>query len=356
MEEKQQQIFEYYELLENAMKFVKPIKEKTVFSIGGRGHYENPISDVLAFFLNPSEEHQFNTLFLSSLLKVLKKDLENLEANSIELIEREAITRSGNRIDLIIVSENLVIIIENKIYHTLLNPLDDYESYAASKYPDKERIFSILSINELPNTPLNWHNILYQDLIFEIKKQAGPYLFNSSNTKWHFFLKDFILNLEELIGENKVNKKMMDFVQKNYSKIHELLEVKEDYIVSLKNMLIPLVNKSSTNRILNKIHYWSKTTVAIRFYQPDLWGEQTNLVLVVQPEGNFKIYYYVCGIEENLREIENNKLLISGYQHWRENKGTILCYKSEKSFNLEDAKEAFALAAQHLNQYFSYKN
>lgn len=28
---------------------LKPI-EKTVFSIGGRGHYENPVSDVLAFF------------------------------------------------------------------------------------------------------------------------------------------------------------------------------------------------------------------------------------------------------------------------------------------------------------------
>jgi len=355
MEESKQQILKYYELLENIKEFIKPKKEKTVFSIGGRGHYENPISDVLAFFLDPNEEHKFDTLVLSSFLKALKKDLGNIEKNSIELIEREVVTRSGNRIDLVIVSENWVMIIENKIYHTLLNPLDDYESYVAYKYPDKKRILAILSVSELSNTPLKWDNILYQDLISEIKKQAGPYLFNSNNAKWSFFLKDFILNLEEVIGENKVDKEMMDFVQKNYSKIIELLEVKDNYIASLKKVFIPLVNEASANGVLDKVHNWSKR-VAIRFYQPDTWGEQTNLVLVVQPEGDFKIYYYVYGIGEIQREIESNKLLINGYQHWRENKGTILCYKSEKSFNLDDAKEAFALAAQHLNQYFSSKD
>jgi hypothetical protein len=75
-------------------------------------------------------------------------------------------------------------------------------------------------------------------------------------------------------------------------------------------------------------------------------------VLVLLPDGEYKIYYYVYGIEEPKQEVENTKLLFSGYEHWKEGKGTILCYKSDKSYDLEGAKEEFKLVVQHLNEYF----
>ena len=323
-----------------------------MFSIGGRGHYENPISDVMAFFLDPNEEHSFGTLFLTSFLNVLGKDLENIEESPIEEIEREAITLAGNRIDLVVVSEKWVLIIENKIYHALHNPLDDYELYAKDKYPNKEHILVVLSINGFPGIPGNWHNILYHELIWEIKKQAGPHLLTPSNTKWSFFLKDYILNLEELIGEQKVDKQLMDFAQNNYSEMLELIEIKEQYIDSLRKMFSSFLSEITANSVLDKVHNWSKR-VAIRFYCLNKWGEKTNLVLVVLPQGDFKIYYYVYGIEESQQEIENKRLKMSDFKHWKENKGTILCYKSEKRFDLEGARTAFALTAQHLDQYFS---
>jgi hypothetical protein len=55
-------------ILNNVQKFKNDIKkEKNLFSLGGRGHYENPITDLLKFFFDPSEEHNFQDLFLSSL-------------------------------------------------------------------------------------------------------------------------------------------------------------------------------------------------------------------------------------------------------------------------------------------------
>ncbi|MGX6444018.1 PDDEXK-like family protein [Neobacillus sp. K501] len=347
----QKNIVKYNELLEGMKKFVRPKKEKTVFSIGGRGHYENPISDVLSFFLDPREEHQFETLFLSSFLKILGKEIDDIEENPIEVIEREAITDAGNRIDLVLASENWVLLIENKIYHSLLNPLDDYEFYVKEKYPDKEPILVILSIFELTNIPLNWHGVLYQELISEIKKQSGPYMFNSGNAKWSFFLKDYLINLEQLIGEQKVDKELMGFAQDNYSKILELIEVKEQYIDSLRKVFSTVLSETTGNRVVEKIHNWSRR-VAIRFYCPDHWGEKTNLVLVALPEGDFKIYYYVYGIDELQQEVENKKLLLGDFYHWKENKGTIMCYKSEKRFDLEGAKIAFASTTLHLDQYF----
>ncbi|SOC41001.1 PDDEXK-like family protein [Ureibacillus acetophenoni] len=350
--EVQKTILEYKDILENMKKFVRPKREKTVFSIGGRGHYENPISDVLAFFLDPNEEHQFDTLFLSSFIKVVGKEFESVEASQIEKIEREVVTHSGNRIDLIVESENWVLIIENKIYHSLLNPLEDYEDYIKMKYPHKQPIFALLSINEISNIPPNWTSVLYYDFISEIKKQAGPYMFNGNSAKWSFFMKDYLLNIEELIGESKVDKELVNFVQQNYNKILELIEVKDHYINSLRKMFSSILSETTGNKVEDKVHNWSKR-VAIRFYCPDQWGQQSNLVLVVLPQGDFKVYFYLYGIEEELQEEENKKLIIDGFHHWKENKGTVLCYKSEERFNLDEAKKVFISTAQHLNQYFS---
>ncbi|MCH6269361.1 PD-(D/E)XK nuclease family protein [Neobacillus citreus] len=344
---------EYKDIIEKATRFKQAKREKTVFSIGGRGHYENPISDVLAFFIDSREEHGFGTLLLSSIINLLNisNEITNLDAEFIEVVEREAITANGNRIDLVIAGSDWVLVIENKIYHYLNNPLNDYESYINTRYPDKTPYYAILSINEIYGVPAPWKNILYHDLIFEVKKNAGPYMFNSTNGKWLFFLHDFLLNLEEVIGEYKVDQKMIDFVQENYSKILNLIEVRDNYITSIKKQFTAVINEVSVTEVIEKIHNWSPR-VAIRFYCPDVWGKETNLVLVLLPDGKFKIYYYVYGIEKSKQEFENTKLLYRGYQDWKEGKETILCYKSELTYDLNGAKEEFKLIVQHLNNYF----
>ena len=41
---------DFAELIKEVTKIELPDLEKTIFSIGGRGHYENPTSDILAFY------------------------------------------------------------------------------------------------------------------------------------------------------------------------------------------------------------------------------------------------------------------------------------------------------------------
>ena len=43
---------DFAELIKEVTKIELPDLEKTIFSIGGRGHYENPTSDILAFYPN----------------------------------------------------------------------------------------------------------------------------------------------------------------------------------------------------------------------------------------------------------------------------------------------------------------
>jgi hypothetical protein len=347
-------LLQYIELLEKVQKYKQPKREKTVFSIGGRGHYENPISDVLSFFLHPSEEHQFESLFLFSFLKTMNLDPDVYLANSsVERIEREVITPSGNRIDLAVVAEDWVLVIENKIYHHLANPLEDYVAYVKDHYPKKKQLFAILSINQLTIIPEKWENIVYSSFINEVKKNAGPYLFNGKLTKWSFFLQDFILNIEDLIGELIVDHEMMDFVQKNYEKILGLLEVKDHYINSLRKTFSTFLDEVADTKVEEKIHNWSGKRTAIRFYCPDAWGKQTNLVLVLLPEGKFKVFYYVYGIEAKQQEKENVKLLYKDYQSSKEHNDSILCYKSTKSYSLSEVEVEFKAVSQHLHQYFN---
>jgi len=49
-------------MLTEVRKFAVPASEPTIFAVGGRGYYENPASDLLAFFLTPGAEHGLDDL------------------------------------------------------------------------------------------------------------------------------------------------------------------------------------------------------------------------------------------------------------------------------------------------------
>jgi len=144
----------YYEIINKVKDLKNPEVEKNIFSLGGRGHYENPISDILAFFIDPKEEHGFGSLVLEALLEAAGKS--NIISELIDSPQRESYTDSGKRIDLITEGEDWILVIENKIRHSAVNPFDDYEEYINTHYGDKNfKIFILLTIyNESP--PKNW--------------------------------------------------------------------------------------------------------------------------------------------------------------------------------------------------------
>jgi hypothetical protein len=92
-----------------------PRRETNIFSIGSRGYYENPTSDLLAFFLDPRGEHDLGDLLLSCLAELLPDAPQLLQL--LEPPEREYRTQGQNRIDILLNSSGWVIAIENKLRH-----------------------------------------------------------------------------------------------------------------------------------------------------------------------------------------------------------------------------------------------
>src|ERR671919_66715 len=56
------------QLLKESIQFLPPTQELTLFSISGRGYFENPTTDLLAFFFDPNQAHGFRDLLLRSFL------------------------------------------------------------------------------------------------------------------------------------------------------------------------------------------------------------------------------------------------------------------------------------------------
>jgi hypothetical protein len=80
-------------------------RERTIFSLGGRGYYENAASDLLAFFMKPDAEHGFGPLFLEAFWDCTLKPDEPRPNSRWACIERE-LRIEGGRIDLEVVGSD----------------------------------------------------------------------------------------------------------------------------------------------------------------------------------------------------------------------------------------------------------
>ena len=146
---------------------LKP-KEKTVFSIGGRGHYENPISDVLAFFLDPNEDHELGPLVAQAMLSCAGI---TASPHSIEAIHREHVTNKQARLDLVVVGDNWVLAIENKVYHTANNPFEHYKTYLKQAFPKQKENLKFILLSPKNDHAEDWQPVSFTELSQAI--QAG---------------------------------------------------------------------------------------------------------------------------------------------------------------------------------------
>ena len=99
------------QLLNEAIQILPQPQELTLFSVGGRGYFENPTTDLLAFFFDPNQVHGFQNLLLRSFFTCMASEVPS----SLDLCEpprREDMTQEKKRPDLLLISDNWVLAIE----------------------------------------------------------------------------------------------------------------------------------------------------------------------------------------------------------------------------------------------------
>lgn len=222
-------------------------RTKTFMEICGYPHYENVCSNILQFYLDPNNEHGLKDLVLNSLMHLIDRDFKF--DNDFEAIEiyREHKTIAENRLDLLILTENYSIGIENKIFHHLHNDLTDYNNTVLSYcYNSRKPICIVLSLNKLTSkediektTTNNFINVTYEQLFENIKQNIGRNLTNS-NISYINHLTDFIKSIENLTPKTMENKALWTFFKNNSESIQELTDSFNEYRNSLYQKIYQL--------------------------------------------------------------------------------------------------------------------
>lgn len=226
---------------ESILRDFEELPEKTkslsVFDVAGYPHYENVASNILAFYLNPNNEHGLGDLLLNSLLEVI--DLNLSEYSSI-IVNREVSTDNGGRLDIVIESDKQIIGIENKIFHWLANDLKDYSNTIdnMAKPGNKGVVKIVLSVKR-ESPQCNFQCITYDEFISKIKENLGKYV-NTSSQKWLLYLLDFVQTINNIKGEDMSFDEIDKFFIHNNDRIEKLLKARNNFLTKLNQKTVKL--------------------------------------------------------------------------------------------------------------------
>lgn len=147
------------------------ITDFNIFEILKISRMEIRHSNVLAWLLDPNENHGLNDSVLRGLFQlIIKNDYIDIDIFQILLMDLNSfyVKREWNDIDLLIESKEkkIVLCIENKIYsgeHS--NQLKKYHEFVETTYPDFTKIYLFLSPYGVDSSkPDIWHSISYTDI------------------------------------------------------------------------------------------------------------------------------------------------------------------------------------------------
>lgn len=344
---------DYHPLLVAIERLRRPKVEKNVFSLGGKGHYENPITDLLAFFIHPKEEHGLGLLFVQSLFEAA-----GLQPPTLQLAEkpaREIYTGGGNRIDLLVEGDDWVLVVENKIRHQPVNPFEDYREYVSKTYGSKKHYYLMLSVQD-SSAPPGWRGVTWKSYVDRIKANMGAYWMSERVTKWNVIAREFLLNIESEYRSGAVSEDRIDFVKNNYGSFLELKDMLSEYVAFMcdkgQETIRAASNSNSEEKTFSKQHDWGEEGLALRLYSTD-WGGKTNIVLLLRKDGSLVVRFYVYDIDDVDVDTLRNRIDHTKYEKfWTELK-TIRCFGFFRDIDHDRIFEEIKEVAFRLNAFYS---
>ena len=326
---------ERIEILLKKMATLQPfnVPEATIFSIGSRGYYENPTTDILAFFLDDNAQHGLGSLVLEALTDTLPEQLQKIDCSLSSSPEREVVTKAGKRIDLLLESQQWVMVVENKIFHEQNNPFKAYERFIYQennqRFEDKDAIFIVLSPTGHVKRS-NWVGVSYPSLIAAIKQKLADYFISQPLNKWIVLLREFILHLENMMSTDSASTESINFILDNLAQIKETQDLKMKTIKSYQKALHQALQTELETEINSTLVHWYGFP-AIRFAYPG-WPTDSDVVLFLDGR-NGKSYcfnYYVSSINnEAQRRIADAHFKEHDCGNpWNEVRDTYRCYKA----------------------------
>lgn len=366
MQEIEDQLIQKYEnLLLKAQQYKKPEREMTIFDTALNNHHENPITELLAFFLNPNEKHQLGDSFYQGFIAALKQyeQYQDFEFGEFKQLSTQQVTDQGKFIDLWVETDNALIIVEVKVYHHQNNPFKEYEAWANKKIEYKNRQDQekrLISIVLCPNgkcTIANWLGLSYTQLTTSIKPHVSQYAFNQTLNKWAVFARDFLLHLDSFNHLLDIDMSRLNFVVDNMYKIQELIDLKQsvfqDIIRHINTQLQIALGENYQPEA--KERTWPNGPAF--YFRGQNWKAASSSILYLRLNNkpmNCSVRMYVHKPTSELREqikvlLDDSKYMLSG--EWDEQNSKWWCLKWEFSeFDLDTVTDHIIFMHKILNR------
>lgn len=234
----------------------------SLFSISGFTHYEEVLSNWYAFFMDPNGPHQLGTLFLDTLLRLAPVDLKrSVSTGSSMVVRREFSTPQGSAIDLVIhdgeetkdktIAASNAIIIENKVYHHLANPLHEY--WNAIEAPAAHKVGVILCLKSILVPDKNFVPITHRDLINAVVSQLP--VTTPIPEPYRQYLIDLHQNIHELTAHMEYSKEV-DLYLNHAAQIQRALGLEETLRAYLRSQLEVVAGKLDVQLGSRAYDYW----------------------------------------------------------------------------------------------------
>lgn len=336
-------------------------KETSIFCIGSRGYYENPTTDILAFFLDDNESHGLGALVIEALVAILPDEYKKIDCSLVSPPEREIRTKTGKRIDLLLENQQWIMVIENKIFHEQNNPFKDYENHVSKKNAsdNKKSIFIILSPSgSVSQKNPKWIGISYATLINSIKDKLSGYFISEPLNKWVILLREFILHLENIMNKPEVSDENINFILSNLAKIKQAQKMQDKVLKAYKDQLHNALSVKLNAELYSVIVHWHGYP-AIRFALKG-WPTDSDVVLFLDSRKgkSFCINYYSSVVNDTQRKVADEHFKEEDCTDiWNELKGTYRCYKAHfteeelENFNQDVALKKLAHKLELMDEF-----
>ncbi|MGM8225251.1 PD-(D/E)XK nuclease family protein [Cellvibrio sp. ARAG 10.3] len=254
-------------------------ESESIFDVAGYPHYENVCSNILAFYLNPNNEHGLGSLLFSSLMSLAESD-DSSQGNF--QVYREYSTKKGGRLDLLIETDNQLIGIENKVFHELRNDLYDYsrtiDEISGQKKLSPVKIVLSIKAHAVDN---GFVGITYKNFIAEIRQRLGLYAGKSSQ-KWLLYLLDFMSSMENFTGKNMELDELDQFFIKHHERVDKLLTARNKFMSKLYSKVNDLSGIMEKSCVCEKKWIYAKACLVHDFM---LSGHSIAFDLHISPTG-----------------------------------------------------------------------
>ena len=315
-------------LFEELKQLEQSKPEATFLSIGGRGYYENPASDLLQFFLVPSNAHGLDTLFIEALFEVTGVSYSEASLEGFT-VQREVHTTNNNRIDLLLKGEGWIMLIENKIWHEQINPFEDYEALAKLRMKSDDQAYYVILSPSGESRQKDWTGLSYRKLIDALQIRLTKYANEFEKTKWWHFAQDFILHLDQELYTKAMTLKEIEFVEAHADDLTEAVKLHDRYRNHLIKYLPACINKGcQASETFAQDGGW-----CIRIKHPT-WGP-SNIAWAHDPqdENRLKLTVYLDSPEATQQEearafFEGNR----GMSYREEANGRWQCWRTSIGF------------------------